>query len=149
MSRVHSSTSHCLCVCGLSCFNHVWLFATLWTVVHQAPLSMGFFRQENACNFTNSLSYKNTVSVLRNTEPFVLFYLPLLSGHTWRTILSFEHHILGQTSLKWNTLQRKWDLKPFYMTENGKNSEAWSGEQMAWRNSDSDTSFQLSEGQAW
>jgi len=33
------------------------------------------------------------------------------------------------------------------MTENGKNSEAWSGEQMAWRNSDSDTSFQLSEGQ--
>ena len=24
----------------------VWLFATLWTVGHQAPLSMGFFRQE-------------------------------------------------------------------------------------------------------
>ena len=27
-------------------FSHVWLFATLWTVAHQAPLSMGFFRQE-------------------------------------------------------------------------------------------------------
>ena len=26
--------------------SHVWLFATLWTVAHQAPLSMGFFRQE-------------------------------------------------------------------------------------------------------
>ena len=26
--------------------SHVWLFATLWTVVHQAPLSMGFSRQE-------------------------------------------------------------------------------------------------------
>ena len=25
---------------------HVWLFATPWTVAHQAPLSMGFFRQE-------------------------------------------------------------------------------------------------------
>ena len=25
----------------LSCFRHVWLFATLWTVAHQAPLSMG------------------------------------------------------------------------------------------------------------
>ena len=25
---------------------HVWLFATLWTVAHQAPLSMGFPRQE-------------------------------------------------------------------------------------------------------
>ena len=24
----------------------VWLFATSWTVAHQAPLSMGFFRQE-------------------------------------------------------------------------------------------------------
>ena len=27
-------------------FNCVQLFATLWTVVHQAPLSMGFSRQE-------------------------------------------------------------------------------------------------------
>ena len=25
---------------------HVWLFVTLWTVAHQAPLSMGFSRQE-------------------------------------------------------------------------------------------------------
>ena len=30
----------------LSCFNCVQLFATLWTVAHQAPLSMGFSRQE-------------------------------------------------------------------------------------------------------
>ena len=30
----------------LSHFSHVQLFATLWTVAHQAPLSMGFFRQE-------------------------------------------------------------------------------------------------------
>ena len=33
-------------VCMLSCFRHVWLFATPWTVTHQAPLSMGFSRQE-------------------------------------------------------------------------------------------------------
>ena len=26
--------------------SHVWLFATLWTVAHQAPLSIGFSRQE-------------------------------------------------------------------------------------------------------
>ena len=32
--------------CRLSRFNRVWLFATLWTVAHQAPLSMGFSRQE-------------------------------------------------------------------------------------------------------
>ena len=30
----------------LSCFSHVWLFATLWTLAHQAPLFMGFSRQE-------------------------------------------------------------------------------------------------------
>ena len=30
----------------LSHFRHVQLFANLWTVAHQAPLSMGFSRQE-------------------------------------------------------------------------------------------------------
>ena len=30
----------------LSCFTHVWLFVVLWTVACQAPLSMGFSRQE-------------------------------------------------------------------------------------------------------
>ena len=30
----------------LSCFSHVWLFATLWTIASLAPLSMGFSRQE-------------------------------------------------------------------------------------------------------
>ena len=37
--------SHLVCV--LSHFSHVQLFATSWTVAHQAPLSMGFFRQES------------------------------------------------------------------------------------------------------
>ena len=32
--------------CLLSCFSHIWLFATLWTVAHQAPLSTGFSRPE-------------------------------------------------------------------------------------------------------
>ena len=33
-------------MCVLSCFNRVWLCATPWTASHQAPLSMGFSRQE-------------------------------------------------------------------------------------------------------
>ena len=33
-------------VCMLTHFSHVQLFATLWIVVCQAPLSMGFSRQE-------------------------------------------------------------------------------------------------------
>ena len=35
-----------LCVCMLSCFSHIRLLATLWTVAHQALLSMEFSRQE-------------------------------------------------------------------------------------------------------
>ena len=35
-----------LYICELSCFSHVQLFVTLWTVVCQAPVSMGFSRQE-------------------------------------------------------------------------------------------------------
>ena len=35
------------CAGMLSHFSHVWFFATLWTIAYQAPLSMGFSRQEN------------------------------------------------------------------------------------------------------
>ena len=34
-------------VCMLSCFRRVRLFATLWSVARQAPLSMEFPRQEH------------------------------------------------------------------------------------------------------
>ena len=33
-------------MCEISHFNHIQLFVTLWTIAHQAPLSMGFSRQE-------------------------------------------------------------------------------------------------------
>ena len=32
---------------ALSCFSRVWLLEILWTVDWQAPLSMGFSRQED------------------------------------------------------------------------------------------------------
>ena len=35
-----------VCVCELSHFGCIWFFMTPWTVVPQAPLSMGFSRQE-------------------------------------------------------------------------------------------------------
>ena len=37
----------------LSRFSCVWLFATLWTVAHQTPLSIGFSRQEYWSGFPN------------------------------------------------------------------------------------------------
>ena len=39
---LHVTSFAMLCACMLSCFRHVWLCATLWTVACQAPLSMGF-----------------------------------------------------------------------------------------------------------
>ena len=39
----------CVLTCILSHFSSVWLFATLWTVVHQASLSLGFSRQKYWC----------------------------------------------------------------------------------------------------
>ena len=49
----------CVCVCVLSCFSHVWLFATLCTITYQAPLSIGFSRQEYwnglLCPFSGNL----------------------------------------------------------------------------------------------
>ena len=36
--------------------SHVWLFATLWTVAPQAPLSVGFSRQEYKTGFPSPSS---------------------------------------------------------------------------------------------
>ena len=41
MVYTHTHTYELVVVQSLS---HVWLFATLWTVARQAPLSMGFFQ---------------------------------------------------------------------------------------------------------
>ena len=39
-------TLHFVCACMLNHFSHVWIFMTPWTAAHQAPLFMGFSRQE-------------------------------------------------------------------------------------------------------
>ena len=41
-----SGDSLIVSVCVLSCSSHIQLFATPWTIACQAPLSMGFSRQE-------------------------------------------------------------------------------------------------------
>ena len=38
------TVSKCTCAKSIQC--HVWLFATLWTVAHQPPVSKRFYRQE-------------------------------------------------------------------------------------------------------
>ena len=55
----------------LSCFSHVWPFATPWTIAHQAPLSMGFSRQEYWSGLScpppwNLPSYDNVLYVIKH-----------------------------------------------------------------------------------
>ena len=45
-ARQSNSTIHNVVVIGVQPLSHAQLFVTLWTVVRQAPLSMGFSRQE-------------------------------------------------------------------------------------------------------
>ena len=52
------------CTCVLSCFTCVQLFETLWTVAHQAPLSMGFSSQEYWSGGSSWLSNHTCVSCI-------------------------------------------------------------------------------------
>ena len=45
-TSIINGTKMYVCVCVCESISHVWLFATPWTVAHQAPLSMEFSRQE-------------------------------------------------------------------------------------------------------
>ena len=48
LKRLSSSSRELItCMCLLRRFSQVWLLATPRTVVHQAPLSLGFYRQEH------------------------------------------------------------------------------------------------------
>ena len=46
ISQFPAVSSNTMTQLGLSHFSCVWLLVSLWTVAHQAPLSMGFSRQE-------------------------------------------------------------------------------------------------------
>ena len=67
-------------MCVLIRFSSVWLFATLWTVVHQAPLSMAFSRllQWVAMPFSRGSSQPsdgwNPVSSVSSIGGWVLYH---------------------------------------------------------------------------
>ena len=74
------------CVCVLSCFSCVQLFATLWTVSHQAPLSVGFSRHE----YQSGLPYPPPWDLpIPGIEPAALMS-PALSGRFFTTSTTWE-----------------------------------------------------------
>ena len=72
--------------------SHVWLFATPWTAAYQAPLSMGFSRQE----YWSGLPLPSRVTLLQSLIIFWTIHLIncFKSSHHFRWRLS---HILGDT----------------------------------------------------
>ena len=83
----------------LSCFSHVLFSATLWTVVCQAPLSMGFSKQEYwsglPCSPPGDLSYPEI-------EP-VSLTSPALAGR------------FSTTSISWEALHRLYIISKFFL----------------------------------
>ena len=73
-------------ICMLSHFSSVWLFASLWNVAHQAPLSMRFSRQEYwsglSCPLPGDLPYLGM-------EPTSLMS-PALAGGFFTTSATWE-----------------------------------------------------------
>ena len=81
-----------LCACLLSNFSCIWLFATLWTVAHQASLSMGFSRQEYwnklPCPspgniklktlYLSSINFYMLIHLLKSTNGSIDFHIPCL-----------------------------------------------------------------------
>ena len=66
--------------------SHVWLFATSWTVAHQAPLSMGFSRQEywNRLPFTSPGDLPTQQSNLHLLHwPAVLYHWVIREAQIW------------------------------------------------------------------
>ena len=75
----------------LSCFSPVWLFVTLWTVAHQALLSIGFFRQE----YWSGLPFPSPGDLCNPGIKRLSLTSPALAGGffptstTWEPILDF------------------------------------------------------------
>ena len=71
--------------CILSRFSHIRLFATLWTVALQAPMSMGFSKQE----YWSGLPYSPRDLPDSGIEPMSLMS-PTLAGEFYTTSTTWK-----------------------------------------------------------
>ena len=106
----YSSTWRLICV--PSCFSHVQLFVTLWTVAHQAPLSRGFSRQE----YWTGLPCLPPEDLTNQGIKPVSLTSPVLAGRFFTTSASWETWQLQNNRLRshflreyviWGWSQRK------------------------------------------
>ena len=97
-----------LCVCMLSPFSHVHLFAILWTVALQAPLSTGFSRHE----YWSVLPCPPPGDLPDSGIESASIMSPALAGGFFTTSATWEaplkaahsHHFCHPFSFLWNPL---------------------------------------------
>ena len=77
--------------CKPSCFSCVWLFETQRTVAHQAPLSMGFSRQE----YWNGLQFPTPGDLPNPGNKSVSVMSPSLAGGFFTTSCIWETFPVG------------------------------------------------------
>ena len=90
----------CTCAGVLSSFSRVQLFATLWTVAHQVPLSMGFSRQESWSGLPSPppgyLPHSGIVAVSLMSPAQVVYTYRSFSEHiSLNTLQQQEASLLG------------------------------------------------------
>ena len=78
----------CVCVCARACtcayvLSPVRLFVTTWTVAHQAPLSMGFPRQE----YWSGLPFPSSEDLPEPGIETVFLVSPALASRFFTTVL--------------------------------------------------------------
>ena len=78
----------CVCVC-VQLLSYVWLFATQWTVAHQAALSMELSRQE----YRSVLSFPTPVDLPDQKIESVSAASPELAGRFFITRTTCEDHM--------------------------------------------------------
>ena len=80
-----------LSLCVPSCFRHAWLFVTPWTIGCQAPLSMGFRRQD----YWNGLSCPLLGDLPNTGTELMSLMSPALTGGFFITSTTWEAHGMG------------------------------------------------------
>ena len=85
----------CLCASLLSC---VWLFAIPWTVARQAPLCMGFSRQEywSGLPFPSPLFVWGFHKILTLPAKLKIWY----AEKVWSQAYSFNHNLFENFSIR-------------------------------------------------
>ena len=86
-----------LCACMLSHFSHVWLFATPRPIVCQAPLSVGFSKQE----YWNGLPFLSPGVLSNPGIESASLISPALAGRFFTTSTTWEVHAIRSLFSIW------------------------------------------------